>query len=318
MSGILIVAEHRSGEIRDITLELITAAAGVKGSAGKIQVALIARDPSKLISVINREAVDEIITVTVPYDEFNIDVQRQVVEALIKQVSPTLTILGNTINSLSYGPALAAKLGLGFASDVIDLKFEGGALVATRQYYGAKVNVELEFPGKSQYLIQLRASVYPPADGSGKADLRSVDVSIDQSQVRVKHLGIQKPLASDVDITKALFLLSIGRGVGKQENIQQFEQLAAKIGATLSCSRPLVDAGWLSNSRQVGQSGRTVKPKIYLSLGISGAVQHLMGMKNSSTIIAVNTDAEAPIFGVADYAAVCDMFELAEELAKQF
>ncbi len=319
MTGILVVAEHRSGEIRDVTLELITAARNLKDkTAGKLHVTVIARDPSRFIDAINREGVDEIITVTVRDDEFNVDVQQQVVETLITTLSPTLILLGNTINSLSYGPALAARLVLGFASDVIGLEFEGNSLIATRQYYGGKVNIELEFPGKTQYLMQLRANVYPPAAGNGTANVRSVDPQIDYSQIKVEHLAIQKPPASDVDIAKAPFLLSIGRGVGKRENIPQFEQLAVRIGATLSCSRPLVDAGWLPNSRQVGQSGKTVKPKVYLALGISGAVQHLMGMKGSSTIIAVNTDSEAPIFSVADYVAVCDMFGLAEELAKQF
>jgi electron transfer flavoprotein alpha subunit len=319
MAGILVVAEHRSGEIRDITFELITAAKNLKDKiTGKLQVTVIARDPSRYVEAINREGVDEIITVTVQDDEFNVEEQQHVVESLIKAVSPTLIFLGNTINSLSYGPALAARLDVGFASDVIRVNYEGDSFTATRQYYGGKVNVELEFPGKSQYLIQIRAGSYPPAAGPGKAEVRNVDPQVDYSQIRVKHLTIQKPAAADVDITKAPFLLSIGRGVVKKENIPKFEQLAAKIGATLSCSRPLVDAGWLPNSRQVGQSGKTVKPKIYLALGISGAVQHQMGIKGSSTIIAVNTDADAPIFNIADYAAVCDMFALAEELAKQF
>jgi electron transfer flavoprotein alpha subunit len=319
VAGILVVAEHRLGEIRDISLELITAAKNLKDKiGGKLHVTIIARDPSRFIDVINREGVDEIIMVAVPDDEFNIDVQQQVVETLIKTVSPTLILLGNTINSLSYGPALAAKLSLGFASDVIGLNFEGDSLIITRQYYEAKVNIDLDFPGKSQCLIQLRAGAYPPTESPGNAEIRKVDVSIDQSQVSVEHLAIQKPPSTDVDIAKAPFLLSIGRGIAKRENIEQFERLAAKMGATLSCSRPLVDRGWLPNSRQVGLSGKTVKPKVYLAFGISGGVLHLMGMKNSSTIIAVNTDPYAPLFSVADYAAVCDMFELAQELERQF
>ena len=133
---------------------------------------------------------------------------------------------------------------------------------------------------------------------------------------RTEHLGFRDAEVSDVDITKAPFLLAIGRGVEDGENVARFEELADRLGATLSVSRPLVDAGWVPSARQVGQSGRTVKPRVYLALGISGAIQHLAGMRSSETIIAVNTDPEAPIFGVAHYGAVADMFELADELER--
>ena len=131
-------------------------------------------------------------------------------------------------------------------------------------------------------------------------------------------MGFREVETADVDITKAEFLLSIGRGIEDKDAIEQFEELAEKMGATLSVSRPLVDAGWVSNARQVGQSGKTVKPKVYLALGISGAGQHLAGMQTAETIIAVNTDPEAPIFGVAHYGAVADLFDVADELAEQF
>ena len=135
---------------------------------------------------------------------------------------------------------------------------------------------------------------------------------------RARHLVFQEVAGGDRDITTADFLLSIGRGVGDRENIPQFEELAERMGAVLSVSRPIVDSGWVPNARQVGQSGKTVKPKVYLALGISGAVQHLAGMKTSATIIAVNTDPEAPIFNVAHYGAVAALFEVAEELEKLF
>jgi electron transfer flavoprotein alpha subunit len=143
-------------------------------------------------------------------------------------------------------------------------------------------------------------------------------VSVSISGSRARHQEFVDAATSDVDITTADFLLSIGRGVGDKENLPQFEELADKMGATLSVSRPLVDQGWMPNSRQVGQSGKTVKPKVYLALGISGAVQHLAGMKTSGTIIAVNSDPEAAIFNVAHYGAVADLFEVAEELEKLY
>jgi electron transfer flavoprotein alpha subunit len=134
---------------------------------------------------------------------------------------------------------------------------------------------------------------------------------------RTEHVGFQDAAEGDVDITKAEFLLSIGRGIEDEDNIARFERLAEQLGATLCGSRPLVDAGWMPSARQVGQSGKTVTPRVYLALGISGAAQHLAGMRTADTIIAVNTDPEAPIFGVAHYGAVADLFEVAEELEQK-
>jgi electron transfer flavoprotein alpha subunit len=162
----------------------------------------------------------------------------------------------------------------------------------------------------------LRPTAWAPAEGSSSPAVSEISVSVSGS--RARHKDFVEVATADVDITTADFLLSIGRGVGEKENVPQFEELADKMGATLSVSRPLVDQGWMPNSRQVGQSGKTVKPKVYLALGISGAVQHLAGMKSSGTIIAVNSDPEAAIFNVAHYGAVADLFEVAEELEKLF
>jgi len=239
-----------------------------------------------------------------------------VLEALIEEEDPALVLVGFTVDSLGFAPAVAARLGLGFASDVTALSYEDGAPVARRGFYGGKVETELEFPGKQRVLAMLRAGTFEPAGGSGEAATRAVEVATDDSPA--EHVEFVEVDAGDVDITGAEFLLSIGRGVEDQDSIPQFEELAEKMGATLSVSRPLVDAGWMPNARQVGQSGKTVKPKLYLALGISGAVQHLAGMQTSETIIAVNTDSEAPIFGIAHYGAAVDLFDLAEELSNRF
>jgi electron transfer flavoprotein alpha subunit len=209
---------------------------------------------------------------------------------------------------------VAAKLGLGFASDVLALAEEDGAIVATRAFYGAKVHGEVEFPAGRPVLLLLRPTAWPAAEGAGSATVG--ELALPPVESRARHLSFEEAQKGDVDIADADFLLSIGRGIGEQENIAMFEELAGKLGATLAVSRPLVDAGWMPSSRQVGQSGKTVKPKVYLAFGISGAVQHLAGMKTSETIIAVNSDPEAAIFDVAHYGAVADLFDVAEELAK--
>jgi electron transfer flavoprotein alpha subunit len=194
------------------------------------------------------------------------------------------------------------------------LGWEGGP-IAVRGAYGDKLVAEYDFPGKDCTVLLLRAGIFAPAPaGSGAVAVREVTIEGLADAARTEHLGYREVQAGDVDITKAEFLLSIGRGVEERDNIERFEELADKLGATLSVSRPLVDAGWMPTARQVGQSGKTVKPRVYLAMGISGAVQHLAGMRTAETIIAVNTDPEAPIFKVAHYGAVKDMFELADEL----
>ena len=313
MNGVLVVAEHLRGRVRDVTRELVSAG---RDLGGPVEVAVIAKDPSSLADAVNVEGVDSILNVAVEQEEFENDVYQQAVEALVRERRPDVILLGFTVNSMGYGPALAAKLGLGFASDVFSLRREDGALVVERAFYGAKINAEIEFPGKSQVLLLLRPTAWPPAEGQGSASVSDFSVSIGES--RARHRQFVEVPAGDVDINTADFLLSIGRGIGDKENIPIFEELAEKMGATLAVSRPLVDAGWMPSTRQVGQSGKTVKPKVYLAMGISGAVQHLGGMKTSGTIIAVNTDPEAAIFNVAHYGAVCDVFEVAEELEKLY
>ena len=309
MNGTLIVAEHLRGELRDVTRELVTAAQQLRGP---VTVAVIARDPSEFD--VSFQGVDEIVKVSLGQEEFENDVYQGALEALIAARQPHAVLLGFTVNSMGYGPAVAAKLALGFASDVHGLALEGEAVVETRSFYGGKVDAELEFPAERPVLLLVRPTAFAPAAGGGNAPATEFAVELPSS--RARHLEFEEAAVGDVDITTADFLLSIGRGIGDKEAIPQFEQLADKLGAVLSVSRPLVDAGWMPNGRQVGQSGKTVKPKVYLALGISGAVQHLAGMKASGTIIAVNTDPEAAIFKVAHFGAVADLFDVADELEK--
>jgi electron transfer flavoprotein alpha subunit len=312
--SVLIIAEHRRGNVRPITLEMVSAA---KELEEKTVVAVIAKDPSALADQVDVEGVDEIVCVKVDADGFENDVYRESVEQLISDRNPDVVLAGFSIDSMGFAPALAAKLGLGFASDVFAMRRDGDDLVAERSFYGSKVNAEIDFPGHDRVLLLIRPTAWQPAEGDGAALSAELEVTISGS--RARHLDFQEVAASeDVDITAADFLLSVGRGVGEKENLEQFEGLAEKMGATLSVSRPLVDQGWMPSSRQVGQSGKTVKPKVYLALGISGAVQHLAGMKTSGTIIAVNSDPDAAIFNVAHYGAVADLFEVAEELDKLY
>ena len=314
MTGILVVAETRRGELRDVSLELVSAAGEVKQSAGgRLAVAVIGADADRFGPQLAVDGVDEVLTVSAPTGQFEAHVWQRALEALIDSEQPALVLLGHTIDSIGFAPAVAARAGLGFASDVTTISWADGPR-ARRGAYGDKLQAELEFPGKACTVLTVRPGIFPvAAAGSGPAPARAVAVDLDGA-ARTEHIEYLEVAAGDVDITKAEFLLSIGRGIEDKDNIPRFEELAEKFGATLSVSRPIVDAGWMPSARQVGQSGKTVKPRVYLALGISGAVQHLAGMRTADTIIAVNTDPEAPIFGVAHYGAVADLFEVADEL----
>jgi electron transfer flavoprotein alpha subunit len=314
MSGVLVVAETRRGELREVSLELITAALAVKETAGgRLAVAVIDHEPQRFVPALSVDGVDELLLVATPVEHFEAHVAQRALEQLIEAEEPELVVLGHTIDSLGFAPAVAAHLGLGFASDAISLSWSDGPVVG-RGAYGDKLVAELEFPGKACTLVMLRVGTFEPSSaGAGAPETREVQVALD-GVAASEHVDFEEVADTGVDITTAPFLFSIGRGVEDKDEIPRFEALAERLGATLSVSRPLVDAGWMPSARQVGQSGKTVKPRVYLALGISGAVQHLAGMRTADTIIAVNTDPEAPIFGVAHYGAVADLFEVADEL----
>jgi electron transfer flavoprotein alpha subunit len=312
MSGVLVLAEARRGELRDVTFELIGAARGL----GPVSVAVIDHDPARYRDRLAVDGVDSVLAVTTPQEHFEPHIAQRALEGLIEQERPSVVVLGHTIDSLGFAPAVAVRGEHGFASDVTRVSSDGGELVVARSAYGGKLEAELDFPGRDTVLLLLRAGTFEPAEvGGGSPEWR--DVQVELGEALSEHVDFREVATGDVDITKADFLLSVGRGIEDKDNLEQFEDLAERMGATLSVSRPLVDAGWVSNARQVGQSGKTVKPKVYLALGISGAVQHLAGMKNADTIIAVNSDPEAPIFNVAHYGVVADLFDIAGQLEQQ-
>ncbi|MGH9291432.1 MAG: electron transfer flavoprotein subunit alpha/FixB family protein [Acidimicrobiales bacterium] len=313
MSGVLVVAEHLQGRLRDVTKELVTAA---RELGGPVSVAVVAGDPAAMAGAANLKGVDEVLAVASGSGEFESDVYQHAVQTLVATRTPDIVLGGFTVSAMGYLPAVAARLGTGFASDVFALARRGSSIMARRAFYGSKLHAEVELVGAPPAIVLLRPTVWEPAEPGGTAAV--TEISIEAPESRARHLSFVEAPVGDVDITSADFLLSLGRGIGERDNVVRFERLAGKMGATLAVSRPLVDAGWMPSSRQVGQSGRTVKPKVYLAFGISGAVQHLAGMKSAGTIIAVNTDPEAAIFSVAHYGAVVDVLEVADELEKLY
>jgi electron transfer flavoprotein alpha subunit len=318
MSTILVVAEHRRNELRPVSLELVAAANGLKkGADDKVVVALIGSQVDALVPNLSVAGVDEVVTVKAPTVEFDPDLFEAAVSALIEARSPSVVLLAHSVDSLGYASTLAARAGYGFATDVFGIEYDGADLVATRGGYNQKVNVEVDFPGKSCVVLAVRASVFKPLEGSASPAVGSFDMPARQS--RSKNLEfVEQGGGNDVDITTVDFIVSIGRGIGEESNVEQFRELADLAGATLCCSRPIADAGWLPKSRQVGQSGKVVGScKLYVALGISGSIQHMAGMKHVPTIVGVNTDPNASIFTIAKYGIVGDIFEIEEELRSQ-
>lgn len=315
MRPVLVVAETRRGEVREVSAESISAGLEIKrASGGQLIVAVLATNPDAFTPDLSIEGVDEIVTVAIPYEHFEPHIAEAAVESLIEELRPNVVLLGHTADSLGFAAAVAARGEHGFASDVNRVAWDDG-LVVWRELYGGKLEAELGFTGKGTTIILTRVGAFVPA--AAMSDSVAVrEVAVHLPAPRTKHLGFEEAKADGVDITKADFLLSIGRGVDDQGHVTRFEELAESLGATLSASRPLIDAGWIARARGVGQSGKTVKPAVYLAFGISGAGQHLAGIRGAGTIIAVNTDPWAPIFSVAHYGAIADLFEVAAALRR--
>src|ERR1035437_5668832 len=315
MSGVLVVAEDSGGALRPSSLELITAARALsEAGAGPVTVALIGAP--HLADAVDVQGVDEILIVPTPVGHFAAHVSQAALRTVIAERSPAVVLAGHTVDSLGFAPALAAREGLGFASDVTSVSWTPDGPRAKRGAYGQRLSAELDFPGRPAVVLLLRAGSFEAAEGRGGAARTEFEIPL-EGAARTERLELREPPAADVDITKADFLLSVGRGVDDAERLAELEALAQRIGATLSASRPLVDAGWIPSARQGGQGGRTAAPRAHPGPGGSRAVQHVAGMSKARLIIAVNTDPQAQIFNVAHHGAVAALFEVAAELGQR-
>jgi electron transfer flavoprotein alpha subunit len=318
MSDVLVVAEHRRGDLRDVSFEMLTAGRQLADqSGGDLHVAVIGGDVDAFAERLDREGVDRVLAVD-EGEEFNHDVYLQAVEQLSAAVDPAVLLAPNSVNGLDYAPAVASSLDLPYVSDAVDLSFDGDALTAEREMYGSKVATTCEVDASEGVAATIRGGEWPRAEGTGDATIESFDVEIDDSRVRSDVRGFEEVGGGDVDISEADVLVSVGRGIEEEENLDLMRDLADAMGATLSASRPIVDSGWLPKNRQVGQSGKVVTPDVYIAIGISGAVQHVAGMKGADTIVAINTDPNAPIFDIADYGIVDDLFDVVPALTEVF
>jgi len=215
---------------------------------------------------------------------------------------------------VDLAPSLAAALKLPLATDCIELEFEGETLVITRQMYGGKVNVKATVHKAGSYIVTVRQAAFAAQKPALNGEITETLSPLSEEITKKRFIEYVLPPPGGVDITAADVLVGVGRGIKDESNMPMVEELAKAFGGVLACSRPIVDKGWLPSDRQVGTSGKTVKPKLYIALGISGAFQHVLGMKNSDIIIAVNKDSKAPIFSFADYGVVEDLFKIVSPL----
>ncbi len=317
MAGTLIIADHLRGSISDVTREMVTLAQSMRDTiSGPVMLACIGKDPSRLSPQCCIDGIDEVYGCDVGSDNFDAFLHEEVVIGLGMSLKPKIILFGHTANGMGCAAAVAARLGSGFASDIFGVRSEAGDITVSRGAYGGKLNVDLAFPNKGVIVLTVRGASFKPAKLGNRPHF--VEMAFDTPAVS-RHVEYVDAPESDLDVSAAPFILSVGRGIQEEANLVRFESLAKKIGATFACSRPIVDAGWLPKAHQIGQSGTVARQcKLYIALGISGAVQHVYGIKNVGTIVAVNTDANAPIFGVANYGACVDLFEFGDALAELF
>ena len=313
MAEIFVLAEHREGELRDVTLEMLGEAKNLADKMGATVTAVLLGSGVDAFADTIKSYANKVLVVDDPkLANFNSESYQKVLSTLITDKKPVLTLIGHTAFGMDLAPALAVELGLPLATDCIGLELDGGKLTVTRQIYSGKVNSQVSLKGE-QFIATLRASAFPVEDGALSGEIEKVSVAIEDVPYR-KFIAYEEAPAGEVDITQADYLICIGRAIADPENMSIVEELAEAIGGVVGCSRPVVDKNWLPKDRQVGSSGKIVKPKLYIAIGISGAFQHVAGMKDAGLIIAINKDPKAPIFNVADYGIVNDLFKVVPSL----
>jgi electron transfer flavoprotein alpha subunit len=319
MREIIVLAEHRRGELRDVTWEMLTKGRQLGESLGaEIGVALLGKGVGQLAEALKPKAHRVLVIEDHRLEAYNSETYEKVLSQLITEREPILTLIGHTAMGMDFAPSLAAHLKMPLATDCIGIDGTGESLSLTRQLYGGKVNATVSFLKKGPYMVTVRSGAFPALEKEAlPGEIRELPSPLSDEGLARRFLQFVEAAVGEVDITQADILVSVGRGIKEADNIPMVKELADAIGGTLSCSRPVVDKKWLPKDRQVGTSGKTVKPKVYIAIGISGAFQHVAGMKGSGTVIAINKDPKAPIFGVATYGIVADLFKIVPVLREK-
>ena len=314
---ILVVLEDLNGKIHRLSLEAIVGAQKLSASQNlNIAALAVGSNANELASAASKYNIDKVLKVTNDLvSDYSSDGYTEVVRQVIERDSPKYIFFGHTYQVRDYVPKLSAKLMKPFLADSIAFEVNGDSVVATKQMYNAKLLSKITVLKNPPYLVSFQSAAFNSDNIiSGSAQIDECDISFDSSLIKTQSEEPFKESSEDLDLTSADLIVSVGRGIGDEQNISLAKDLAATIGADLSSSRPVVDSGWLPSVHQVGSSGQSVSPKMYLALGISGAIQHVVGMKASKNIVAINKDPDAPIFDLADYGVVGDLLEILPKL----
>jgi electron transfer flavoprotein alpha subunit len=314
--SVLLVLEERNGKISRVSWEAASAALRL-GAPQEVTAAVIGAQTEKLAEEAASKHFGKVIRVEHPLlDHYTADAFTLALEQLIQKESPTQVVFPHTYQIRDYAPALACRMGQALIGDVIEI---GEGPVFTRQLMQGRLNGSYRHSGTGTCFVSIQAGAFRaelPASTAGAASIETFTPAIDTTQIRTRPGEPFRGSAQTVDLGSAQLIVSVGRGIREAENLPLVEALAGALGAELAASRPICDNGWLPMERQVGSSGQSVAPKLYLAVGISGAIQHLVGMKGSQCIVAINKDPDAPIFEIADYGIVGDLFEVVPALTE--
>ncbi|HTW67642.1 MAG TPA: electron transfer flavoprotein subunit alpha/FixB family protein [Bryobacteraceae bacterium] len=318
MSGVLVVMEQRLDQGKAtwhrMSWEALSAGQQLAAQIGQTVSAAVVGQPGELAAKkLDRVyAVEHALLTTYTADGYT-----AALEELIRKLSPSIVVFPHTYQVRDFAPKLATRFSQVLISDTIGFRVESGTAIFVRQLFQGKLNADVKPGGDGPHFVSIQAGAFR-ADQveAGECPVEQFAPQLAADQIRAKPLDPFRESARAVDLTSADIIVSVGRGIKEKDNIPIVEELAKALGAELAASRPICDNGWLPMERQVGSSGQTVSPKMYLAVGISGAIQHLVGMKGAKTIVAINKDANAPIFEVADYGIVGDLFELVPALTE--
>jgi electron transfer flavoprotein alpha subunit len=317
---ILVIAEQRGGTLNRASWETIAAAEQV-AAGDSIVVVLPGGDTAAAAADLSAAAVQEVVRLEHPaLWDYTADAYVQALSAFVAAASPALVLLPHTYQTRDFAPALAARLDRALVTDVQALKGNAGELTCSRPMFQGKLTADVVAEGPAPHFVSLQLGAFgadAATRGAAAATVRVEAAQVDPARIRQQPEAPFQEARQAVDLSQAERIVAVGRGIKGQEHLGLAQALADALGAELAASRPICDAGWLPMERQIGSSGQTVAPKLYLAVGISGAIQHVVGMKGARTIVAVNKDADAPIFEVADYGIAGDLFEIVPALTAE-
>jgi electron transfer flavoprotein alpha subunit len=320
--SILVVVEQREGKLNRVSMETLTAGQALAAETGwSLEAAVVGSNVAPIASEVAAKKLGKVYAIeNAKLDPYTPDAFAHALKQFLASKNPKLVLMPHTYQVRDFIPKLATAMGGTAITDCIGYKKEGDNLFFTRQMFQGKLAADVSFTSDAPWFVTFQNGAFrgdKVEAGTSAAPVETVNVDIPDGVIRNRPQEVFKEAKQAVDLTQAEIIVSVGRGIKEQKNIELAQKLAEALGAELAASRPICDNGWLPMDRQIGSSGQTVAPKLYLALGISGAIQHIVGMKGSRTIVAINKDSEAPIFEIADYAVVGNLFDIVPPLIEE-